>query len=82
MDIVRIGVYSNGFDNTASTDKEATVNQLMISESGGKYTPYQKGNIGVTTSQMMLQSELDIARWNLYEHIADLFCQEFCIMVY
>ena len=40
------------------------------------------GNIGVTTSQQMLQSELDIAHWNLYEHIADLFCQEFCVMVY
>ena len=40
------------------------------------------GNIGVTTSQQMLQSEFDIARWNMYEHIADLFCQEFCIMVY
>ena len=40
------------------------------------------GNIGVTTSQQMLTSELDVARWNLYEHIADLFCNEFCIMVY
>lgn len=40
------------------------------------------GNIGVTTSQQMLQSELDIARWNLYEHIADLFCDEFCLMIY
>ena len=40
------------------------------------------GNIGVTTSQQMLQSELDIARWNLYDHISDLFAQEFCIMVY
>lgn len=40
------------------------------------------GNIGVTTSQRMLESELDIAKWNMYEHIADLFCQEFCIMVY
>ena len=40
------------------------------------------GNIGVTTSQQMLQSELDIARWNMYEHIADLFCNEFCLMVY
>lgn len=41
-----------------------------------------KGNIGVTTSQQMLQSELDIARFNIYEQIADLFCNEFCIMVY
>lgn len=40
------------------------------------------GNIGVTTSQQMLTSELDVARWNMYEHIADLFANEFCIMVY
>lgn len=60
---------------------------LSNSENGtDAYTNTHKarlfGNIGVTTSQQMLQSELDIARWNLYEHIADLFCQEFCIMVY
>ena len=40
------------------------------------------GNIGVTTSQQMLQAELDIAKWNLIEHITDIFMQEFCIMVY
>lgn len=40
------------------------------------------GNIGVTTSQQMLESELKIAEWNLYEHIADIFIDEFCILVY
>lgn len=40
------------------------------------------GNIGVTTSQQMLESELSISAWNLYEQITDLFVQEFCIMVY
>lgn len=40
------------------------------------------GNIGVTTSQQMLEAELNIATWNLYEHIADLFISEFCIPVY
>lgn len=40
------------------------------------------GNIGVTTSQQMLQSELDIARFNLFEQIADLFVTEFCLMIY
>ena len=40
------------------------------------------GNIGVTTSQQMLQSELDIASWNLYEHITDIFLSEFIIPVY
>lgn len=40
------------------------------------------GNIGVTTSQQMLESELNIAAWNVYEHITDLFLSEFCILIY
>ena len=40
------------------------------------------GNIGVTTSQKMLEDELNIARFNIYENIADLFIDEFCILIY
>ena len=40
------------------------------------------GNIGVTTSQQMLQSELDVAMFNLYDQIADIFINEYCIPVY
>ena len=40
------------------------------------------GNIGVTTSQQMLESELNIDAWNIYEHIADLFLDEFCVLLY
>ena len=40
------------------------------------------GNIGVTTSQQMLQSELDVASWNLYEHISDLFLKDYVIPIY
>lgn len=40
------------------------------------------GNIGVTTSQQMLEAELQIAEWNLYEHITDLFLSEFIIPIY
>lgn len=40
------------------------------------------GNIGVTTSQQMLQSELEIDAWNVYEHIVDLFLDEFCVLLY
>lgn len=40
------------------------------------------GNIGVTTSQQMLQSELDIALFNLYDKISDIFLQEYVIPVY
>ena len=40
------------------------------------------GNIGVTTSQQMLKSELDLGYWNIYEKITDLFLTEFVIPVY
>ena len=41
------------------------------------------GNIGVTTSQQMLTSELDlIPRLDLVEYIADDWHNEFCLMMY
>ena len=40
------------------------------------------GNIGVVSSQQMLESELNIAKWNLIDQITDLFLQEFVIPVY
>lgn len=40
------------------------------------------GNIGVTTSMQLIESELKLAEWNLYQHIADIFKKELCIAVY
>ena len=76
-------VTNTGTQRNAGSDSGSVSNN----ENGtDDYTNIHKarlfGNIGVTTSQQMLQSEFDVARWNMYEHIADLFCQEFCIMVY
>lgn len=51
-------------------------------ENENVHTGRVHGNIGVTTSQQMLQSELEIAEWNLVQHIADLFISEFCLLVY
>ena len=70
------GSATDTFGNTNNTDENGNDSWTNI------HKARLFGNIGVTTSQQMLQSELDIARWNLYEHIADLFCTEFCIMVY
>lgn len=40
------------------------------------------GNIGVTTSQQMLEAELNIAKFNLYEEAANLFLTELTIYTY
>lgn len=47
-----------------------------------KHTGRIHGNIGVTTSQQMLQSEIDIARFNIIQEITNLFMTELCICVY
>lgn len=47
-----------------------------------RHTGRIHGNIGVTTSQQMLQSELDIARFNIIQEITNLFMTELCICVY
>lgn len=40
------------------------------------------GNIGVTTSSKMLEEYIDVQRFNIYDNIADLFVDDFCIQVY
>ena len=40
------------------------------------------GNIGVTTSQQMLQAEWDVAKLNVYEEAAELFLTELTIYTY
>ena len=48
----------------------------------GHHVGRTHGNIGVTTSMQLLRDELEVQRFNIYENIADLFIDEFCILVY
>lgn len=65
-----------------------TLNETDTTTDGGNvdtsnyHDGHLYGNIGIVSSQQMLQMELDVATWNLYEHISDLFLNEFCIPVY
>ena len=61
-----------------STDGNTSINTNEAAIHAGRL----HGNIGVTTSQQMLQAELDISKWNIYEQITDLFLTEFCIYTY
>ena len=58
---------------SSGTDSETT---------SGDHSGHMWGNIGVMSTQDMLQQELDIQRFNLIQQITDLFLTEFCIMVY
>lgn len=40
------------------------------------------GNIGVTTTQEMLEAQRKLVRYNVYNEIADSFKEEFCLYLY
>lgn len=40
------------------------------------------GNIGVTTTQQMIEQEREVVQFNLYEYIVREFKEAFCILVY
>lgn len=77
-------------DGTDTVDYSGTIKDEYGEGSSGQTTENKKdthdgrvhGNIGVTTSQQMLQQEYEIARFNIVEQITDLFITEFCIPVY
>lgn len=77
-------------DGTDTMDYSGTIKDEYGEGSSGQTTENKKdvhdgrihGNVGVTTSQQMLQAEYEIARFNIVEQITDLFIMEFCIPVY
>ena len=70
-------VSTNGTDSGTVTN---TGNDSSNTDS--IHTGRTHGNIGVTTSQQMLEAELKISRFNLIKQISDVFIKDFCIMVY
>lgn len=68
---------------TAETiDNDTTENNTSTLDNEGVHTGRIHGNIGVKTSQSMLEEELQLGYWNIYSRITDMFLKEFCIMIY
>lgn len=67
---------------TDTMDYSGTIKDDGGSSDNSKHKGRIHGNVGVTTSQQMLESELDLAQWNLYEHISDIFLSDFVIPIY
>ena len=74
-DLVNSSKDTNNVSNTGWSSDSAN--------STGYHSGRVHGNIGVTTSQQMLQSELDIApKLNVYDFIINSFKNRFCLQVY
>lgn len=66
------------------SDNDTTNNGSGTNKRDAKHTRSGRahGNIGVTTSQQMIQSEREVAIFNIYDIIAESFVENFCLMVY
>ena len=74
--------------HSSSAGTQQIANNTTNTESGNNgytnnHSYHGYGNIGITSAQeLFLREAKDVATFNMYEHMADLFCNEFCIMVY
>ena len=77
-------------DNTGNAvSRVAAFNESELIPSGdgdtvthGKHSGRTHGNIGVTTSQQMIEAERRVSEFNIIDYITDSFKRRFCIMVY
>lgn len=70
-------VNRNGSD-TGTVDKTATdIGTVKHDRNGNTY-----GNIGVTTTQQMIEQERNTVKFNIYDYIITEFKKRFCIMIY
>lgn len=77
----------SAYDTNGMSPHDSSVSSSNSSSNGSSdgnstHTGRTHGNIGVTTSQQMLQSQLDIVRFNIYQQICDLFIDELLLAVY
>ena len=65
---------------TVSIDKKDT--ESLDRKRDNLRTGRAFGNIGVTTTQQMIQQERETVLFNMYKVITDSFVDRFCLMVY
>lgn len=73
-------------NTTTGTDMHKTTGTLAdvsgTESDGSSHVSHVHGNIGVTQASDMLRGFYDIAAWNLYEHMSDVFASDLLICVY
>lgn len=71
--------------NNRIEEKNKSKNGLKIEDKGTiEHTnnTIEQGNIGVTTTQQMIEAERELVRFNIYDVIIESFKQRFCLLIY
>lgn len=78
-----VGAANANYTNR-DTDESFTRNDKVDDDTvtDFSHSQHEWGKDGTEKYTDMVRAELELAKWNIYEHITDIFLQEFCIMVY
>lgn len=69
-------------ERTTATQNAATDTASELSHTDTE-SKTEQGNIGVTTTQEMIEAEMDLrSKWSMYSVIVDEFKRKFCLLVY
>ena len=67
----------------ATSTNEGTSDTVHESEGNRQHVLHHWGNAGIsTTAQKLMEQELRVRAYNLYEMMADIFVDEMCVRVY
>ena len=74
-------------DTGESLGKVAGYNATDLVNSSGASTDVKRkarmwGNIGVTTTQQMIEEERRVSQFNIYDYIIESFKRRFCLLIY
>lgn len=75
----------NDTDKTGNTHGDTDTDTMRESDNHINFHAEKmraRGNIGVTTTQQMIEQQRKIVEFDMYKYIIDDFKQQFCLMVY
>ena len=79
--------HEESIDSGESLGKVAGYNATDLVNSSGASTDIKRkarmwGNIGVTTTQQMIEEERRVSQFNIYDYIIESFKRRFCLLIY
>ena len=69
----------SAFDSQTFENRGKTINDT---ENERTYERVEQGNIGITSTQELIEKERQISEFNIYDQISNDFKNRFCVMVY
>ena len=78
----RNGTATNNGTITDTSTNDSSTNGTETGTIGNTLTRIEQGNIGVTTTQQMIEAERQLVKFNIYDVIIDSFKQRFCLLLY